>query len=150
MFCLTAGIAFSLSCASAAHLAVLPEGKEYINSIGMKFVRIESGSFSMGKDETPLPMDIAAYDWRVQGDFDEHPAHEVTITEAFRMGVCEVTNAQYEQFDPEHAKLRGKLHFSKADDEAVVFVSWYDAVRFCEWLSKKEGLPYRLPTEADW
>jgi len=31
-----------------------------------------------------------------------------------------------------------------------VFVSWYDAMCFCEWLSEKEGLPYRLPTEAEW
>ncbi|MHC4620164.1 MAG: formylglycine-generating enzyme family protein, partial [Planctomycetota bacterium] len=29
-------------------------------------------------------------------------------------------------------------------------VSWYEAVAFCEWLSKKEGRPYRLPTEAEW
>jgi len=29
-------------------------------------------------------------------------------------------------------------------------VSWHDAVRFCQWLAKKEGLPYRLPTEAEW
>ena len=27
---------------------------------------------------------------------------------------------------------------------------WNDAVRFCEWLSKKEGWPYELPTEAEW
>ena len=47
-------------------------------------------------------------------------------------------------------KLRGKLGFSQDDDEAVVFVDWHDATRFCEWLSEKEGLPYRLPTEAEW
>lgn len=29
-------------------------------------------------------------------------------------------------------------------------MSWNDAVAFCEWLSKKEGVPYRLPTEAEW
>ncbi len=32
----------------------------------------------------------------------------------------------------------------------VVNVSWNDAVAFCEWLSKKEGKRYRLPTEAEW
>ena len=55
------------------------------------------------------------------------------------MAVAEVTNAQYERFDPEHRELRGKLGLSKMDDEAVVFVSWHEAVKFCEWLSKKEG-----------
>ena len=32
----------------------------------------------------------------------------------------------------------------------MVFVSWNDAVAFCEWLSEKEGKTYRLPTEAEW
>jgi len=84
------------------------------------------------------------------GDFDEHPAHRVTITRPFYMAACELTNAQYERFDPSHRRLRGKNGFSKADDEAVVFVSWHDAVAFCDWLSEKEGRPYRLPTEAEW
>ena len=66
------------------------------------------------------------------------------------MGAFEVTNAQYEQFDPAHRSLRGKLEFSKEDNEAVVFVSWRDANHFCQWLSKKEGKTYRLPTEAEW
>src|ERR1039457_7335922 len=29
-------------------------------------------------------------------------------------------------------------------------VSWNDAAAFCEWLTRKEGKPYRLPTEAEW
>lgn len=32
----------------------------------------------------------------------------------------------------------------------VVQVSWYDAIAFCEWLSKQSGEKYRLPTEAEW
>ncbi len=32
----------------------------------------------------------------------------------------------------------------------MVNVSWNDAVAFCEWLSRKEGKTYRLPTEAEW
>ena len=108
----------------------------YVNSIGMKFVRIESGSFMMGQNDG--------------GDWDEKPVHKVTITQPFWMAVTEITNAQYEQFDRSHRKLRGKLGFSKMDDEAVVFVSWHKAVQFCRWLSKKEGKGYRLPTEAEW
>jgi sulfatase modifying factor 1 len=83
-------------------------------------------------------------------DSDEAPAHEVKITREFWIGATEVTNAQYERFDPEHKKLRGKDGVSKADDEPVTFVTWHRAVAFCEWLSKKEGKPYRLPTEAEW
>ena len=128
----------------------MPTGKEYTNSMRTRFVRVEPGSFVMGMEKTPLSEVVAGQPWRLNGDFDEHPAHQVAINRPFYMGTHQVTNAEYEQFDPEHRKLRGKLDFPQADDEAVVFVSWHDAVRFCEWLSEKEGFPYRLPTEAEW
>lgn len=83
-------------------------------------------------------------------DADEQPIHRVTISKPFRMAATEVTNAQYEAFDPAHKTLRGKMGFSKADDEAVVFVTYDQAVAFCTWLTRKEGKPYRLPTEAEW
>ena len=38
----------------------------------------------------------------------------------------------------------------QTDDHPVVNISWDDAVAFCEWLSKEEGVTYRLPTEAEW
>ena len=110
--------------------------KTLTNALGMKLVRIEPGRFMMGQAKG--------------GDWDERPVHEVTISRAFYMGATEVTNAQYEQFDPTHRALRGRGGLSKGDDEAVVFVSWHDAVKFCKWLSAKEGKPYRLPTEAEW
>lgn len=40
--------------------------------------------------------------------------------------------------------------YELTDDHPVVNVTWNDAVRFCEWLSQKEGKKYRLPTEAEW
>jgi len=110
--------------------------KTHTNSLGMELARIGSGVFRMGQSEG--------------GEWDEKPAHEVAISKPFYMGVTEVTNAQYEEFDPAHRKLRGKLGLSKDDNEAVVFVSWGEAMRFCQWLSEKEGTAYRLPTEAEW
>jgi formylglycine-generating enzyme required for sulfatase activity len=38
----------------------------------------------------------------------------------------------------------------RAFRQPVVNVSWNDCVAFCEWLSRKEGKTYRLPTEAEW
>jgi formylglycine-generating enzyme required for sulfatase activity len=138
----------------------IPTEKEFTNSIGMKFVRIESGSFRMGQINTPLPKKLNhakdtgrgkdVYIPTENGDYDEHPVHKVTISKPFYMGIYEVTNQQYEQFDPLHLQTRGKLGFSIDNDEAVVFIDWYQAKAFCDWLSKKEGLPYRLPTEAEW
>ncbi len=40
--------------------------------------------------------------------------------------------------------------FSQKSDHPVVGVSWEDAKAYCEWLSEKDGVPYRLPTEAEW
>lgn len=111
-------------------------GDPSVNSLGMRMVRIEPGSFVMGSAEG--------------GEFDERPAHDVVISRPFRISACEVTNAQFERFDPSHKAQRGRRGFSTGDDEAVVFVSWHEAVAFCEWLSGREGRHYRLPTEAEW
>jgi formylglycine-generating enzyme required for sulfatase activity len=40
--------------------------------------------------------------------------------------------------------------FEQADDHPVVLVSWNDATKYAEWLGKKDGHKYRLPTEAEW
>jgi formylglycine-generating enzyme required for sulfatase activity len=108
------------------------------NSTGMEMVSIPSGKFAMGAAKEQ------------GGEWDEAPVREVSISRALLMSATEVTNAQYEQFDPRHRALRGKRGLSKDDDEAVVFVTWHDAQRYCAWLSQKEGKPYRLPTEAEW
>ena len=124
------------ACANDASGSKMPKEKSCVNGLGMRLVRIEPGSFLMGTSQG--------------GDFDERPAHRVTISRPLYLGATEVTNAQYEKFDPGHRKLRGKLGMSKEDGEAVIFVSWDEADRFCRWLSEREGRPYRLPTEAEW
>ncbi len=125
-----------LLTASVAVAAAEPAApRTFRNSMGMEFVEIAPGAFQMGS---------------TGGDFDERPVHQVTVSRPFFLALTEVTNAAYEQFDPNHRALRGKLGFSKDDDEAVVFVSWNEAAAFCRWLSEKEGKPYRLPTEAEW
>lgn len=100
-------------------------------------VEIPAGSFFMGTAGAGI-------------HYDEAPMHKVHISRPFRVGITEVTNAQYEAFRPEHLALRGKYGFSTEDDDAVVMVSYEDAVAFCEWLSAREGKTYRLPTEAEW
>ncbi len=123
----TTGLILMALCAAA-------QG-DFVNSIGLDMKQIPAGEFMMGSDA---------------GQWDEAPAHKVTITAPFYMSATEITNAQYELFDPAHKALRGKNGFSVDDNEAVVFVSWNDANDFCRWLSEKENRPYRLPTEAQW
>ena len=134
---LALGVAVSLRwVVGAAGAEVEAMGRTTVNSIGMELVRIPRGAFVMGSASG--------------GDHDERPTRRVRIGRALWMGATEVTNAQYERFDPKHRALRGRRGLSKADDEPVAYVTWHDAVRFCQWLTKKEGRPYRLPTEAEW
>ena len=76
-------------------------------------------------------------------------AHGVTLTHAFKMGVHEVTQAQYEQVMGDKP-----CHFKGASNP-VETVSWEDSLEFCRRLSelpaeKAAGKVYRLPTEAEW
>lgn len=117
--------------------------ERFTNSIGMDLVRIEPGTFTMG-ETNPIPaamLDEMTY--LTRGDWDERPAHRVTISQPYWIGVAEVTLDQYRQFDP---------GFEGTGDHApyVSGVSWYEAQAFVEWVSEKEGKPYRLPTEAEW
>ena len=115
------------------------------NSIGMKLVRIEPGSFIMGQDGPASDYKMTKHPEKFDdADWDEKPAHLVTITKAFQIGATEVTLGQYRQFEPRFREDRG------SDDDAVMGVSWDEAKAFCDWLSQKEGKPYRLPTEAEW
>lgn len=117
------------------------------NSIGQEFVEIPAGTFTMGQQRDPL--------WREKGlASDEDPIRPVTVSLAFRMSTTEVTQAQFAAFRPGHRSTHAaafrSLGFGDGDNDPVTFVSWYDAVEFCRWLTEKEGIPYRLPTEAEW
>lgn len=115
------------------------------NSIGMRLARIEAGSFVMGQDGPAADHRMTKHPEKFDdADFDEKPAHQVTITQPFYMGVTEVTLAQFRQSDPDFRQGAGN------DDDAVTAITWEQAVKFCEWLSQKEGRIYRLPTEAEW
>jgi formylglycine-generating enzyme required for sulfatase activity len=111
-----------------------------------------------------------------EGDDDEHPQHQVRISEPFYLGVYEVTQSQYEAAvgqNPSYFASTGggsdAVGGQSTGQHPVENVSWLDAILFCNALSRKEGLKpfygvsgqtvtvpdwrgtgYRLPTEAEW
>jgi len=107
-------------------------GDVTVNSAGMKLVYIPAGEFVMG---SPL---------NEEGRQGDELQHTVKLTRPFRIGVSEVTQGQWKA-------LMGinRSHF-EGDDLPVEKVSWKEAEVFCEKLSEKEGVRYRLPTEAEW
>jgi formylglycine-generating enzyme required for sulfatase activity len=150
--------------------------KPYVNSLDMKFVRIEPGSFTMGSPDGTKPPGLPAEEGRYEGE----TPHRVTLTKGYHMSTTLVTRHQWQQvMGPEAnpSKFKGKSVKEKRE-LPVDSVSWYDCVEFCIKLSEKEGrkpcyrldrvkregdritsadvtfLPggtgYRLPTEAEW
>ncbi len=86
------------------------------------------------------------------GQDNESPVHGVWI-DAFLLAACQVTNADYACFLRATAVLPPPLwtdaNFNHPE-QPVVAVSWFEAVKYCEWLSATSGRNYRLPTEAEW
>jgi len=110
----------------------VPTGERWVNSIGMTFVRIPSGTFTMGSRAT-------------DAESQERPLHTVTISGPFFMAATEVTQSQWK------AVMGSNPSRFQADDLPVEQVSWVDAQEFIRKLSTKEGTTsYRLPTEAEW
>ncbi len=126
------------------------------NSIDMKLVLIPPGEFEMGSSEQDVASLIAEakqqdaskkYIERIPA---EAPKHHVRITKPFYLGVCEVTQEQYQRvMGSNPSKFQG------IPSRPVERVSWVDAVEYCRKLrelpqERTVGAAYRLPTEAEW
>ncbi len=133
------GLAGSLVFFALTSVGEVPE----TNSIGMRLIGIRAGTFFMGASADTLPSRFETPAYLLRGDWDERPVHAVTLTRGFAMSETEVTVEQFRQFHPNFVGNPSTAPY-------VSGVSWDEAMAFCDWLSKKEGRTYRLPTEAEW
>ncbi|NQU40017.1 MAG: SUMF1/EgtB/PvdO family nonheme iron enzyme [Lentisphaerae bacterium] len=71
-------------------------------------------------------------------------------------GAFEVSNGQFRRFRPDHDSRSRESISLNDDDQPAVYVSWYDARAFCEWVntyyrhSMPAGTYCRLPTNEEW
>ena len=100
----------------------------FVNSAGITMRLIPAGTFQMGSPDS-----------EPGHESKESPVHTVELTDPFYMGVYEVTGKQW-------ARVMG----GSGGPGPKVWVSWNEASEFCRALSEKEGIVYRLPTEAEW
>ena len=123
-----------------------------------KFARVPAGEFLMGGN----------------GGI-EKPIHKVRIGYDFEMSTTEVTIGQFRVFVlatgyPTDGEKEGvswsrgpdtdwqseeavdwcRATHDQSDDHPAIFISWYDAMAFCHWLSRQTGQEIRLPSEAEW
>jgi len=114
-----------------------PPSAEPTVSVEPKLALIPAGRFLMGSDV---------------GQENERPVHRVWV-DTFYLAACQVTHTEYARFvqatGTPAPSLWNDSHFNHPE-QPVVAVSWFEAVKYCEWLSELTGRKHRLPTEAEW
>jgi len=122
------------------------------DGVTLELARIPAGTFLMGSPEsedenrTVGPDGVDTEGW--PGRFPDETRHEVTLSEAFYMGIHQVTQAQYKAVTGTNPS--GFNNRPDSPRRPVEMVNWHDAVAFCKKLSEKTGRNARLPTEAEW
>ena len=101
-----------------------PSGPDNGGTKEERFVLIPAGTFQMGSTE---------------GYSDNKPVHEVTITKPFYMGKYEVTQAEYEVYCS-YGSSSPSSSYGDGDNYPAYYVSWYDALVYCNKRSIAEGL----------
>ena len=132
---------------------LLPEA-EMLDQIPDHLVFVQGGKYKMGGMGR-------------ETEYDEFPIHPVILNN-FLMGKREVSFEEYDLYVEENSLRKpGDAGWGRGK-RPLINVSWFDAIKYCNWLSKKEGLEsvyilengygginfqangYRLPTEAEW
>lgn len=143
----------------AASAALLTAQPKVVNEGYGDFLLVPAGNFKMGDNFG-------------DGESRERPVHQVYL-DAFYIAKFEVTNGDWKKFqnDPAYDDKslwpNGRVvpkdqspYWNMAnnhgggtpdsDDYPVLGVNWDAATAYCNWLSRKTGKKYRLPTEAEW
>ena len=136
----------------------------YINTQGQTFVILDVGEFLMGSPASE------------PGRSTRETQHKRAIGRRIAISAKEVSKAQFGVF--ESSRLGEDSRYSQGDSPRV-YISWFEAADYCNWLSQQEGIPedqwcyqpneqqayaegmsakenfwalsgYRLPTEAEW
>ncbi len=123
----------------------------------LDMIQVRPASFEMGTSR------------REPGRRSNERLRRVRITRPYYISTREVTNAEFRRFKPGHSSGTVAGFSLDGEKQPAVNVSWEDAVRYLNWLSKRDGLEpfyqeengkfvparplttgYRLPFESEW
>jgi len=152
---------------SISSSALKQPGSIFTNSIGAEMVFIPPGEFVIGStpEERARARAMGATETQVENEGGQPRRSQ--IRHGFWIGRTELTVGQWQQFvNDAHYQSDAVTGFAildsypenRPDDHPVAWITWRDAVAFCDWLTKREQranrLPerciYRLPSEAEW
>ncbi len=125
--------ALAIRSPATAPIVTVIELPSISNTLGMRLICIPPGHFDMGSSNADSLRN------------PDEALHVVTLTHAFYIGSCEVTQHQFDE-------VMGKNRTSTTSPRNLpaTYVTWTQATEFCKRLSQREGQHYRLPTEAEW
>lgn len=135
--------------AAESHVAT-QELQDYIRSVKNNLVFVEGGEFLMGDYGVQYGPERLPYD----SDKDSKPLHKVELS-SYYINKYKITNQEF-QF---YLKSNGLRLRQDVNDKFIVISStpntpahldWFEAEQYCGWLAKISGLPFGMPTEAQW
>ncbi len=110
-------------------------------TVSLEMVCVPNGIFQMGSPKIEISRDRS-----------EEPQHWVAVS-TFFIGKFPITQSQWlavANLPQVNRVLNPDPSHFKGFDRPVESISWFDAMEFCDRLSHKTGLNYRLPSEAEW
>lgn len=124
--------------------------EDFVSHIKSRLVFVKGGTFLMGDfgsshGDEKLPLD---------GDKDSKPLHEVVLSD-YHIDKYKITNEDFGFY----LKYHGYSARTDVGELTTLFsslprlpapVDWFEADRYCSWLGDITGLPFSLPTEAQW
>jgi toxoflavin biosynthesis protein ToxD len=117
----------------------MERGENFKETGELEWVKIPAGEFWMGSEK---------------GNDDEKPVHRLHL-DTFWIARTPVTNSQYGLFvlaaghrPPDHWQ-NGAIP-AGLEQHPVIYVTWYDAIAYCHWLSEVTGKLVTLPSEVQW
>jgi formylglycine-generating enzyme required for sulfatase activity len=177
-FSITAAIAAALNAGVVLMQAWSPSAFAQTAPVAVQndFQKLAPGTVFRDCDACPEMVVVAAGKFQMgspdnEGDrLDrEGPLHAATFARAIAVGKFEITRGEFARFvketsytadgcngwngtrfDFDAAKSWRAPGFEQTDSEPVVCMSWDDAAAYAQWIAKKSGKAYRLPSEAEW